>query len=408
MQVIKSSSTVFDAAVVGTGVVGQAAALALAQAGLSTVLIGPPPEVSSDAWDARVYAVAPKVMTWLESLGVAAQLPQERLQAVLQMQIRGVSHAPSRGAHEALPGVPLSAHEAKVPALATIVEERALLQTLQSAVAFTRSITRLPGTVTALNQETAHATVRVQERDITAALIVAADGANSALRSMAGLHATVHDYQQQAIVAHYAIDRAHDGTAWQWFGGDDVLALLPLATPDAAHSPAQMSLVWSLPQARAAALLQDVAALDAALQARAEETGFTFTRTNTPRAFALRMLSVTPPVQGRLALVGDAAHVVHPLAGQGLNLGLADVRALAHAVADRERFRSPGDARVLARYTRARAQNTTSMRIFTDTMSRLFAPSHPLSALAGPGMTTLAHVSVLRATLTKLALTYGD
>jgi 2-polyprenylphenol 6-hydroxylase len=183
-----------------------------------------------------------------------------------------------------------------------------------------------------------------------------------------------------------------------------VLALLPLASADAAHNPAQLSLVWSLPSARAQAFMQEPAALDAALQQRAQETGFTFTRTNTPRSFALRMFQVDPPVQGRVALVGDAAHVVHPLAGQGLNLGLSDVQALVHAVADRERFRSPGDARVLQRYARARAQSTTTMRVFTDTMSRLFVASHPLSVLAGPGMSALQHLRLLRATLTKIAL----
>jgi 2-polyprenylphenol 6-hydroxylase len=397
---------VFDVAVVGTGVAGQACALALAQAGLSTALIGPPPVMSSDAWDTRVYALAPKMLAWLDSLGVASQLPHERLQRVASMQIRGVSYARTRGAHEAQPGVCLSAQEAGAAALATILEERALLQTLQAAVGFTRAVTRISGTVEGLTQNEASATLRVQEHTISAALVVAADGAQSALRGMAGLQADVHDYQQQAIVAHYAIDHAHSNTAWQWFGDDDVLALLPLATPDAAHSPAHMSLVWSLPTARADAWLQDHAALDAALQQRAEETGFTLTRINTPRAFALRMLKVTPPVQGRLALVGDAAHVVHPLAGQGLNLGLADVQALAHAVADRERFRSPGDVRVLARYARARAQGTASMRLFTDTMSRLFAPAHPLSTLAGPGMTAFAHIRLLRATLTKVALAF--
>jgi ubiquinone biosynthesis UbiH/UbiF/VisC/COQ6 family hydroxylase len=331
---------------------------------------------------------------------VAAQLPQERLQPIETMQIRGVSHAPARGAHEALPGVRLSAAEAKVTALATIMEERALAQTLSSAVAFTRGITRIQGTVTTLAQADDRATLQVEGREIRASLVVAADGAASSVRGMAGLSADVHDYHQQGIVAHYAINRAHRGAAWQWFGGDDVMALLPLA----AHDPAQVSLVWSLPDARAQAFLQDHAALDAAVAARAEETAWTFTRTSTPRAFPLRLLKVSPPVAGRVALVGDAAHVVHPLAGQGLNLGLADVQALLHAVTERERFRSPGDARVLARYARARAQSTTSMRIFTDVMSRLFAPAHPLSALAGPGMAALGQIGVLRTTLTKLAL----
>jgi 2-polyprenylphenol 6-hydroxylase len=399
MQPTKVSNE-FDAAVVGTGVVGLAAALALGQAGLATALIGPPTKLTDAPWDARVYAIAPKVLQWLGTLGVAAQLPADRLQPVAHMHIRGVSHARDRGAHEAAPGVQLSAREAKVDALATIMEERALLQTLSSAVAFTRGITRVHGSVTALQQDEARATLQLEDRAISAALVVAADGAQSALRGMAGLHADVHDYRQQGVVAHYAIDRAHQSAAWQWFGGDDVMALLPLAARD----PAMVSLVWSLPTARAEEFLQDTAALDAAVQARAEETGWAFTRANAPRAFPLRLLKVSPLTAGRVALVGDAAHVVHPLAGQGLNLGLGDVQALVHAVTDRERFRSPGDARVLARYARARAQSTTSMRVFTDVMSRLFAPTHPLSALAGPGMSTLAHIGVLRATLTKLAV----
>lgn len=399
MQLNKSSNGV-DVAVVGAGVVGLAAALASAQAGLSTALIAPPVKSSDEPWDARVYAIAPGVLAWLDSLGVAAQLAQERLQPVAQMQIRGVSHAPARGAHEALPGVRLSAREANVDALATIMEERVLLQTLSAAVAFTRGINRVSGTVRALANDETSARLQLEDRTIDAALVVAADGANSALRGMAGLHADTHDYQQQAIVAHYAIDRAHQNTAWQWFGGDDVMALLPLAARD----PAMVSLVWSLPNARAEEFLQDAAALDAAVNARAEETGFTLTRTNTPRAYPLKLLKVAPPVASRVALVGDAAHVVHPLAGQGLNLGLGDVQALVNAVTERERFRSPGDARVLARYARARAESTTSMRVFTDVMSRLFGPAHPLSALAGPALAALGQARVIRTTLVKLAL----
>jgi 2-polyprenyl-6-methoxyphenol hydroxylase-like FAD-dependent oxidoreductase len=212
--------------------------------------------------------------------------------------------------------------------------------------------------------------------------------------------AQTHDYHQQGVVANYAINAPHEGVAWQWFGADDVIALLPLAARD----PAQVSLVWSLPQDRAQAFLHDPAALDAALAARAEETGWQLTRTNAPRAFPLKWLKVSPPVAGRLALVGDAAHVVHPLAGQGLNLGLADVQALVHVVTDRERFRSPGDARMLARYARARAESTTRMRVFTDVMSRLFAQTNPLSAVAGEGMHLLGQVRVLKTTLVKMAL----
>jgi ubiquinone biosynthesis UbiH/UbiF/VisC/COQ6 family hydroxylase len=255
--------------------------------------------------------------------------------------------------------------------------------------------------VTALTQDDAQAVLTLEGGgQVSASLVVAADGAQSALREMAGMQAQTHDYHQHAVVAHYAIDTPHAGTAWQWFGADDVIALLPLA----ASNPAQVSLVWSLPDDRAQSFIADPALLDAALKERVQETGWTLSRTNAPRAFPLKWLKVTPPVAGRVALVGDAAHVVHPLAGQGLNLGLADVHALAHAVADRERFRSPGDARVLARYARARAESTTRMRVFTDVMSRLFAPSNPLSAVAGEGMHLLGQVRVLKTTLIKMAL----
>jgi 2-polyprenylphenol 6-hydroxylase len=398
MQLVKPPEA-FDVAVVGAGVVGLAAALAFGQAGLRTALLAPAARAVDEPWDPRVYAIAPKVLQWLDSLGVAAQLPQERLQPVVQMQIRGT--LPARGAHEALPALRLSAQEAGEPALATIMEERALAQTLAAAVSFTRGITRMPAVVTAVEQDDAQAVLTLESSGkVSASLVVAADGAQSALRGMAGLHAQTHDYRQQAVVAHYAIDAPHAGTAWQWFGADDVIALLPLA----ANNPAQVSLVWSCPDERAQGFLADPAALDAALAARVQETGWLLSRTNAPRAFPLKWLKVTPPAAGRVALVGDAAHVVHPLAGQGLNLGLADVQALAHAVTDRERFRSPGDARVLARYARARAESTTRMRVFTDVMSRLFAQTNPLSAVAGEGMHLVGQVRVLKTTLIKMAL----
>jgi 2-polyprenyl-6-methoxyphenol hydroxylase-like FAD-dependent oxidoreductase len=195
----------------------------------------------------------------------------------------------------------------------------------------------------------------------------------------------------------------HCGIARQWFRSPDVLALLPFDTPSAGHSYA---LVWSLPAERAQALLAlDAAGFDAALmQATAGGAG-TLTLASERVAWPLAIAAASAWCGPGWVLLGDAAHVVHPLAGQGLNMGLADVATLARVIAEREPWRPPGDARLLRRYARERALPTWAMGRLTDGLLQLFAHPAPLAReLRNRGLTLVDHLTPMKRWLTAKAL----
>jgi 2-polyprenylphenol 6-hydroxylase len=234
---------------------------------------------------------------------------------------------------------------------------------------------------------------------IEARLVIAADGANSAVRAAAGILAETLAYEQTAIVANFAAERAHDGVAFQWFTDEGVVALLPLPG-------SHVSLVWSAPDPIAAELL---ALTDDAFVARVADWGAAelgaLSLRGARHSFALRRLTVDRLVAPRLVLVGDAAHVVHPLAGQGLNLGLQDVSELLSVLAHREPFRDFGDIVLLRRHARARAEPVALMRMTTDGLTRLFRQRSPtVRSLRNVGMTLVDRVAPLKNALIRQAL----
>jgi ubiquinone biosynthesis UbiH/UbiF/VisC/COQ6 family hydroxylase len=197
-------------------------------------------------------------------------------------------------------------------------------------------------------------------------LAVAADGADSRLRALAGIEIDTRPYRQRALVANFHAGKPHRCTAYQWFRDDGVLALLPLPGD-------QVSMVWSTAEdnaERLAALEPRELALrvrDASGQALGE-----LSTCSAVSSFPLRLMRARRTVAPRLVIVGDAAHNVHPLAGQGLNLGLADCEALAGTIAQRLPAESIGSAVLLARYRRARAEEVAAMQLVTDGLQRLF------------------------------------
>jgi ubiquinone biosynthesis UbiH/UbiF/VisC/COQ6 family hydroxylase len=387
------SNSPHDVIVVGAGVVGLAASLALAQTGLKVALVAREQRMHSapqGAFDPRVYAITPKVLTWLESLGVGALFDRSRMQPFSAMQI-GAGAAP-RAAQ-----LHLSAYESGVDTLATLMEESQLLYALWTAVAVAREVSTIQGTVEGLEQGATSSVVTVSGRRLSARLIVAADGSASPMRALAAIDAQTHDYGQAAVVAHFDSDQSHRGVAWQWFGSDDVLALLPMP----GHA---VSLVWSQPTERAMQYVQDPTLLDAALAARIAQTGWQLTRTSPPQAYPLRRIHVERLWRGWVVLLGDAAHVVHPLAGQGLNLGLEDVQSLQSVISERERFRDCGDARVLMRHARNRAERVLAMRVLTDRLATLFSPASRLSGPAVAAMNFIGASRVLKSGLIRAAL----
>ncbi len=363
--------------VCGSGIVGLATALAFARRGQQVALLGPRATISvadPALYQPRVYAISPSSQKFLASIGVWDLLPATRLTRVEAMEVFGDAngHLSLRAWHNAL------------PELAWIIEaseiERALVQAVQIfglTWITEKLVSYTPGVLT-----TDHGTT------LQAELFVAADGAQSPLRAAAGLTVDVRPYGAIALVAHLNAERAHLGTALQWFSRDGVLALLPL--PETSDGP-QVSMVWSLKTELAQSLLglpeqERGQVLSARLaQATSGRLGQLILRSPV-YGFPLT-LNQSPMIGEGLALAGDAAHRLHPLAGQGLNLGLGDVQSLVDTVAGREPFRSPGDPMVLRRYRRARAEPVLAMRCATDGLHRLFdIQSAPVAWLRNVGM----------------------
>ena len=206
---------------------------------------------------------------------------------------------------------------------------------------------------------------------VDASLLVGADGPDSRLRAAFGIAAEERPYGEAAVVANFAVEREHRAVARQWFRADGILAWLPLPGR-------RISIVWSAPLACADELMS----LDEpAFERRVAEAGRLALgplRLVSKRArFALRSIRVPQPVAPGVALVGDAAHAVHPLAGQGVNLGFQDARVLSEALAGRSPLERPGDLRVLRRYARARREDIAAMQIVTHGLDRLFGVDRP-------------------------------
>jgi ubiquinone biosynthesis UbiH/UbiF/VisC/COQ6 family hydroxylase len=391
------SPSSFDVVVAGRGAVGAAAALGLAQAGQRVAWVGPPARPSEDdaaAWDSRVFALSPGTRTLLRALRVWDALPVERIAPVYDMRVY-----PDPGPDA--PELHLDAYSGRVDALAWIVEQRTLMRTLEDALRFA-GVATLDDTVTAMAVEGAGTAGRVRldaasGRPVTARLAVAADGADSTLRGLAGIEARVRDYGQRGIVANFGTSLPHGDTAYQWFGPElGVLALLPLPADPAGRGRASM--VWSAPETLASELLALAPeALAARVTAASRGALGDLAPTLPARGFPLRLIRVTRLIGPRLVLVGDAAHAMHPLAGQGMNVGFADVSEMLTVLRGREFYRDLGDELLWRRYERARREAVALMQDATDGLQRAFGPlPAPLVGLRDLGWRTVARSNWIR------------
>jgi len=369
-----------DVCIRGDGAVAFSLALALARQGLQVAVVGAAGAGGLPAAaDVRTYALNAASRQLLADLRVWDALPADAVTPVDEMRVLG--DAPG-GALQ------FSAWQQGCDALAWIVDAAALEATLRTAARFAPHL------------------VLAQDGDPGldgAALTVVAEGRASASRAALGVQFQRHAYGHTALAARLVADLPHGGVARQWFRAPDVLALLPFDRPEAGRS---FGLVWSMPAERAAALQAAPAAeLEAAL---AEATGGAAgsLRLASDRAcWPLAIARADPLCGPGWVLVGDAAHQVHPLSGQGLNLGLADVASLAGVIAAREPWRTLGDPILLRRHVRARAGATLAMGWVTDGLLHLFAHPQPLAReLRNRGMGLLNHLAPIKRFLTHRAL----
>lgn len=382
-----------DICIVGNGAVGKAAALGLAQAGLKVSLLCPAAGIvpPSDDWDVRVYALNHVAHDLLSGLKVWNALNLARVAPVSEMRVND-------GAADAAAHLGFDAYGACAEQLAWIVEDRNLNQALDTAMKFAQNLHVVYGRATQLQIEPERALIRLDNGEqLSAALVVGADGGQSWVRGQCDIGLDYRSYGQQGVVTNFECEHPHRGVAQQWFVGEQgIIALLPL--------PGQrVSLVWSAPDALAAQLLREPLS---ALAARLETYCAASLGRLTPvlpeqvKAFPLTLMRPHSMIAARVALVGDAAHVVHPLAGHGMNLGFGDVACLLDLIKGREEYRDCGDRRLLERYRRARKEQVMLMQMTTDGLARLFGSDlAPVRLARDLGMNLLDRLPVLKGRL---------
>jgi len=364
-----------DVCIIGNGAVGKTAALALSQAGLRVCLLGPvaggvgtgraPSSASHHdlPWDVRVFALNHVAYGLLDGLKVWGAMDQSRIAPVSHMQVFGGNSARDGQLH-------FDAYGAHLNELAWIVEDQNLGLALDSALRFAQNVETVNDRAVAMHVTDTHATLQLASGDqIQAALLVGADGAQSWLRGQAEISVDYRSYGQRGVVTNFACERPHMGVAHQWFVEDlGIIALLPLAGN-------RVSLVWSAPNDLADELMREpLSSLAKRLSVYAGDVlgQLTPLQPEDVKAFPLNLIRPHAMIAPRMALIGDAAHVLHPMAGHGMNLGFGDVQVLVKVLTEREAEHDCGDARVLRRYQRLRKEEVALMQLTTDGLHRLF------------------------------------
>lgn len=367
----------YDIAIVGGGVVGAALALLLVKeagiAAASVLLIErdrPRAPGTGAAFDLRVSAISPANQALLESVGAWQRLDPARIAAYERMVVW----------HEAIPAdspdaLIFDAAEMGEARLGVIVENRALQAALFETCEAMGIVTR-SDELAAAQFDVDGVTLELGKHSVRVELLVGADGAQSRVREAAGIAARVDSYSQQGIVATVQGARGHRDTAWQCFLNTGPLALLPLPG-------GQCSIVWSAVESEAARLMSLPAdAFGAAVTAASDGVLGDLVLRSERAAFPLRRLTASAYTAARCVLVGDAAHVIHPLAGQGVNQGLQDAAALAQALAQRPRGESVAAQQALRRYERARRSGNAVMAATVDGFDKVFTGGSGFTAWA--------------------------
>lgn len=348
--------------VAGGGPVGMAFACACVGCEVRVLeAAGARPAPAGDAYDLRVLAVSPGTREFLRDVGAWEHLDAARVAPVRRMEVFGDG------------GVRLDFSARPGGALAWVLEAGRLAHAIESHAATLPHVSITHGARAAdfgVDERGAWAALDGGER-VEADLLVGADGPDSTVRARLAIPFEERPYGEAAIVANFDTERPHGDVARQWFRADGVLAWLPLPGR-------RISIVWSTPREHAA----EMERLDPrAFERRVREAGQAalgdLRLATSVARFSLRQIVVPRPVAPRVALIGDAAHAVHPLAGQGINLGFQDARTLAALLGERSPLEGAGDLGLLRRYARARREDVTAMQFVTDGLDRLFATDRP-------------------------------
>jgi len=381
----------FDIVIVGGGLAGLAFAAALRRSALSMALVEGKAPAFPEGWDSRIYAISPANARFLDEVGAWRHLDATRMEAVQAMEVHG----------DAGGRLDFTAYGSGVSELAWILESSLMQRELWETAKRQGNLALLcPARPQALSFDADSAQLTLDDgRCLSARLVVAADGADSWSRAAAGIAVRFDPYDQLGVVANFAVERPHRGTAFQWFRDDGVLAWLPLPGN-------RMSMVWSAPEDHGRALL----ALDPqALCDRVAEAGgrrLGVLQPVTPAAgFPLRLMRAPNAVAPRLALIGDAAHTIHPLSGHGINLGFRDAQVLAAMLCDKPGHIDCGDLGLLRGYERARKEEVVTLQTVTDTLHDMFRPTTgPLVKIRNFGLNLTNTLPVVKDLLVRYAL----
>ena len=383
----------FDIVVVGGGLAGASLAAALAEGRHKVALIErkPPPE-PMDAWDSRVYTLTPASIAFLEQVGAWQGVSPARVTPIYDMRVFG---------DEDNSRLDFSAYESGLLNLGATVESGRLHHALWQGLGRQRNLSILPPQAPQDLRRTGDGVeIRLDGgATVKAKLAVGADGGESWVRQAAGMDTHRESYDQMGVVANFTCARPHRNTAYQWFLAEGVLAFLPL--------PGQrISIVWSAAQAQARELLAlPPPALCARVSTASGGVLGELQPLTLPVAFPLSRMLSRRIAKDRIALVGDSAHVVHPLAGQGVNLGLGDAHCLADLV---QEAADPGDLSVLRRFERSRAEDILALHSVTHGLFRLFGTKHAMiKRIRNLGLNLTDSNPVLKTLLTRRATAVG-
>ncbi len=376
MSARRQAPASYDVLIVGGGMVGATAACALGDSPLKVGVIEPqaPTAATDEAFDLRVSALSLASQTVLDAVGAWAGIAARRMARIAAMRVWDAGSAGE---------ISFDAAEIGEPCLAYVVENSVVVAALHERLQRCTNVHVIQAAVSAVNADAAAVVTLADGRQLHARLVVAADGAESAVRRALQIPLRTLDLSQQGIVATVCTERPHEDIAWQKFLPAGPLAFLPLP------EPRTCSIVWSADSDRAAELLalDDTGFRAALAQAFGDRLG-AIRSVSARAAFPLALAHADRYVAARVALIGDAAHTVHPLAGQGVNLGILDAAALAEVLlaAAAER-RDAGALHVLRRYERWRKGDNLAMIAVTGAFKYLFGNDWPLvPSLRGAGL----------------------